>query len=71
MSRIRPRWYQKIAEACSAINKKFATNADEPKETTIQELENRMSELPHNERFGIKRFQSIQKTNKKQHKRLR
>ena len=71
MTRIKPGWYHKFSLACTAVNEKFNTSVEEPKETTIRELEIRMGNIPLNEKSGIMNFQNLSKTVMKTYKGLR
>ena len=71
MTRLKPKWYQKLRGALSEVDKKFADREDlQP--TKIQELEEQMDGLPFDEgkNFGIENSKSLAKK-AKSHKGLR
>ena len=71
MTRIRPRWRDKLVGALGAVNKKFSTNED-PNDNNIKELEDQIDNqtIPDLESFGPSNQKGFAKQ-KKSYKNLR
>ena len=73
MTRLKPRKRDKIIAGFSEIDKKFNTTREDPKNTTIKELENQMDDKTFGgiQKFGKNSQKKFLKRMNKNHKGLR